>query len=107
MINTMLIIKSVKIPEKLNFSSKLKKFEEEISNQNQLKKAPLNGLSNGLKSGIPTKKPLVSQQDFEKIKAEEANKNFENAKNMEDNEAEDAVLELSNDACFNQLLRQG
>lgn len=65
-------------------------------------------MSNGsIRSGIPTKKPLVSQQDLEKIKAEEETKNSILEQHLENKEADDAVLELSNDACFNQLLKQG
>ncbi|KAI1724103.1 leucine rich repeat domain-containing protein [Ditylenchus destructor] len=93
---------------------------EEIHAQ---KKAPIKTLPNGAEhngrpSGIPMKKPLVSSQDLEKLKAEEENRRLrglQNAQQLAENssvnnereEEEDAFLELSNDACFNQLLRNG
>lgn len=95
--------------EHLNFTSKLKHFEEEINTRQN--NAKINGYSKTSelrKSGIPMKKPLVSTQDLEKLKAEELKKSIE----LDDDddkelgaESADTIQELSNDACFNMFLK--
>uniref|UniRef100_A0A914C0M2 PDZ domain-containing protein n=1 Tax=Acrobeloides nanus TaxID=290746 RepID=A0A914C0M2_9BILA len=56
------------IPETLNFSSKIKKFEEEINAQQSASAAPTNKIRS---VPPPPKKPLVSAQDLKSIKADE------------------------------------
>lgn len=55
------------------------------------------------------KKPLVSTQDLEKLKAEEANKLIELSNDDDTNElgaeGADTIQELTNDVCFNLFLK--